>query len=322
MREQFARLAHVELDLDTVEELPGGLLGWRTRVAYAVGADGATGLHRHRSHDLEPVRHCPLGTPEVADARSAPSGATGVEVVHGDHETSVLARRPGPGRQARGRRPPDRVEVVDGPATVTHRLGAREFRVAAAGFWQVHPAALATFAAALLDAVASRSGETVLDLYAGAGPLTAVLADAVGPTGQVVGIESDAQAVADAGENLADLPQAAVRRGRVDAATLGALDLAPDVVVLDPPRAGAGTQTMAAILELAPRVIGYVSCDPATLARDVAVALDPGLATRLAARLRRLPDDSPRRVRRVTRPARIGHAPRLSPFAPQTPCCP
>ncbi len=152
----------------------------------------------------------------------------------------------------------------------------REFKVAAAGFWQVHPAALDTFAAALVAAVAPRPGETALDLFAGAGPLTAVLADAVGPAGQVVGIESDAQAVADAGENLADVPQAAVRRGRVDAATLAELDLAPDVIVLDPPRAGAGTQTMAAILDLAPRVIGYVSCDPATLARDVAVALSRG----------------------------------------------
>ena len=276
VREQFARLAHVELDLDTVEELPGGLLGWRTRVAYAVGADGVTGLHRHRSHELEPVQHCPLGALEVADARSAPAGATGVEAVRGDHEISVLARRPGPGRQARGRRPPDRIEVIDGPGTVTHRLGAREFRIAAAGFWQVHPAAVGAFAGALLDAVAPRPGESVLDLYAGAGPLTAVLADAVGPTGRVVGIESDAQAVADAGENLAELPQADVRRGRVDAASMAGIDLAPDVVVLDPPRAGAGTQTMAAILDLAPRVIGYVSCDPTTLARDVAVALERG----------------------------------------------
>jgi tRNA/tmRNA/rRNA uracil-C5-methylase (TrmA/RlmC/RlmD family) len=277
VREQFSRLAHVELDLDTVEELPGGLLGWRTRVAYAVGADGATGLHRHRSHDLEPVQHCPLGALEVADARSAPPGATGVEAVCGDdHEVSVLARRPGPGRQARGRRPPDRIEVVDGPAAVGHRLGAREFSVAASGFWQVHPAALEIFARALLDAVAPRPGESVVDLYAGAGPLTAVLAEAVGPTGHAVGIESDAQAVADAGDNLADLPQAVVRRGRVDAATVAALDVAPDVVVLDPPRAGAGAQTMAAILDLAPRVIGYVSCDPATLARDVAVALAQG----------------------------------------------
>jgi len=67
-----------------------------------------------------------------------------------------------------------------------------------------------------------------------------------------------------------------VRRGRVEPAGLAALDMRADVVVLDPPRAGAGRATMAALLDLAARAVGYVSCDPATLARDVAVALESG----------------------------------------------
>jgi tRNA/tmRNA/rRNA uracil-C5-methylase (TrmA/RlmC/RlmD family) len=276
VREQFRRLAQIEIDLDAVEELPGGLLGWRTRVAYGVARDGTVGLHRHRSHILEPVRSCPLGMPEVADARAAPAGATGVETVRGDGEVSVLARRPGSGRQARGRRPPDRTEVIDGPPVVHHRLGGRTFQVSAAGFWQVHPHALAAFSAALLEAVAPEPGDTVLDLYAGAAPLTAALADAVGPSGRVVGIESATSAVADAQVNLAGLPWAEVRRGRVDAALLRELDFRPDIVVLDPPRAGAGTETITALLDLAPRAIGYVSCDPATLARDVSTALTRG----------------------------------------------
>jgi tRNA/tmRNA/rRNA uracil-C5-methylase (TrmA/RlmC/RlmD family) len=62
----------------------------------------------------------------------------------------------------------------------------------------------------------------------------------------------------------------------VDPATLAGLDLRPDVVVLDPPRAGAGAATMAALLALGPRCVGYVSCDPATLARDVAAAARAG----------------------------------------------
>jgi tRNA/tmRNA/rRNA uracil-C5-methylase (TrmA/RlmC/RlmD family) len=277
VREQFRRLAGIDLDLPAVEELPGGLLGWRTRVAYAVARDGSVGLHRHRSHDLIPVRTCPLGTPAVADARPAPPGVTGIEAAQGDDGTvAVLAHRPGPGRQARGRRPPDRVEVVDGPARLPHTLGGRRFEVDAGGFWQVHPHALPAFAAALAEAVAPRPGETVLDLYAGAGPLTAVLADAVGPTGRVVGLESSAQAVADAQQNLADLPWVTVRRGRVEPGELAALDLRADVAVLDPPRAGAGRATMSALLELTDRAIGYVSCDPATLARDVAVAVQAG----------------------------------------------
>jgi tRNA/tmRNA/rRNA uracil-C5-methylase (TrmA/RlmC/RlmD family) len=277
VREQFARLAGLDLDLAAVEELPGGLLGWRTRIGWAVSADGTVGLHRHRSHEIEPVRQCPLGRAAVAAAPSPPAGATGVETVAGPgSELTVITRRPGAGRQARGRRPPDRTEVVAGPDRVRHELQARAFEVSATGFWQVHPAALPTFAAAIVAALAPRPGETALDLYAGAGPLTAVLGEAVGPSGRVVGIESSRAAVADAEKNLADLHQAEVRWGRVDARLLRSLDLQPDLVVLDPPRAGLGAAAVEALLALGPRRVAYLSCDPATLARDVAVATGAG----------------------------------------------
>jgi tRNA/tmRNA/rRNA uracil-C5-methylase (TrmA/RlmC/RlmD family) len=277
VREQFRRLAGLEIDLAEVEALPGGSLGWRTRIAFAVAADGTTGLHRHRSHELEPVAHCPLGVAGVARARSAPRDATGIEAVRGDDgAVSVLARRPGPGRQARGRRPPDRIEVVSGPSRVTHRLGERVLTSDAGVFWQVHPAAVSMFCDAVLAGVAPRDGETVLDLFCGAGALTVRLADLVGPSGHVLGIESAAQAVTDARANLADLPWASVRHGRVDPALIGALDLSPEIVVADPPRAGVGAATMRALIAARPRVIGYLSCDPATLARDVRAAVDGG----------------------------------------------
>jgi tRNA/tmRNA/rRNA uracil-C5-methylase (TrmA/RlmC/RlmD family) len=204
-------------------------------------------------------------------------GLIGVEAARGTApEVTLLAHRPGPGRQARGRRPPDRVEVLSGPERLRFDVRGRRFHVSAGGFWQVHPAAAEAFADALLDAVRPRAGERVLDLYAGAGALTAALAEAVGPTGQVLGVEASADAVRDAAENLRDLPWASVRRARVTAAELARLHTVPDVVVLDPPRAGAGPEVMRAILALRPRTVGYVSCDPATLARDVAAAAEAG----------------------------------------------
>jgi tRNA/tmRNA/rRNA uracil-C5-methylase (TrmA/RlmC/RlmD family) len=281
VREQFARLAAIDVAelLTEVEALPGGLLGWRTRIAYAVGPDARPGLYRHHSHEVEALDVCPLGVPGVGDAavlaREWP-GLTGIEVARGADGRSVLAHRPGPGRRGRGRRPPDRVDVVEGPARLRQRVGERDFTVAADGFWQVHPEAAPTFARAVLDGVRPAPGETVLDLYAGAGMLTAFLAEAVGTTGRVLGVESSRRAVADAAGNLADLPWAQVNCGRVDGLMLRRLGIAPDVVVLDPPRAGAGREVMAGLLALAPRVIGYAGCDPAALARDVRVALDGG----------------------------------------------
>src|SRR5205823_647678 len=128
--------------------------------------------------------------------------------------------------------------------------------------------------AVLLDQLRPQPGETALDLYAGAGLFTALLAEAVGPRGHVVGVESSRPAVADAAGNVADLPHAEVRHGRVSAGLVRELDVASDLVVLDPPRAGAGRDVMAAILAHGPRAIGYVACDPAALGRDVRVAVD------------------------------------------------
>lgn len=280
--EQFARIAGVDVrDLLTgVEELPGGLLGWRARVTYAVDAGGRPGLHRHRSAAVEHIDRCLLGAPGVGDAGVLGDrwpGLTGVEVDRGaDGAVTLLAHRPGRGRQPRGRRPPDRVAVLSGPARLRRELGGRTFTVTAGGFWQAHPAAAAALAGALLEAVRPAVGERVLELYAGAGAFTALLAAAVGATGAVAGVESAPAAVADAAQNLADLPQASVRQGRVSANSVAEALSEPDIVVLDPPRAGAGADVIRAILDLRPRAVGYVSCDPATLARDVAVAAEAG----------------------------------------------
>ncbi|HSR24263.1 MAG TPA: hypothetical protein VLW53_11985, partial [Candidatus Eisenbacteria bacterium] len=117
VREQLARIAGLDIDV-RVDPLPGGLLGWRTRIAYAVGADGVAGLRRHRSHDVEPLEGCPLGVAGVGDTpalRRRWPGLTGIEAVCGDDgAVTLLGHRPGPGPGGRGRRPPDRVETLEG----------------------------------------------------------------------------------------------------------------------------------------------------------------------------------------------------------------
>ena len=111
----------------------------------------------------------------------------------------------------------------------------------------------------------------VLDLYAGVGLFAGVLAGHVGPTGQVTAIEESPLAVRDARVNLRDLPNVTVVPGRVERVLGPGVDreLAADVVVLDPPRSGVGPEVVRRIAALAGRRIAYVSCDPATLARDL-----------------------------------------------------
>ncbi|MER7501780.1 class I SAM-dependent RNA methyltransferase [Nonomuraea pusilla] len=282
--EQLRRLAGVEREV-VVEEVPGAGdgLGWRTRVQFAVRPDGVVGLRKHRSHDIQPVDACLIAHPEVeavgAETRAWP-GAAGVEVIAssgGDHAV-VVTPRPRRGvevpdldtpasillDQGKGRTVPRR-----GTGTLRERVGEREFRVAGSGFWQVHPGAAETLLDAVLAYAAPEPGEWALDLYCGVGLFAAGLAEAVGPEGAVLGLESDAAAVRDARANLRDLPQARVERGRVEEG-LDRLQIErADLVVVDPPRAGLGREVVERVASLDATRIVYVSCDPATLARDL-----------------------------------------------------
>lgn len=296
VREQFSRLARVDLaDLGlgpVVEPVPGDRdgLGWRTRVEFAVDPDtGAAGLRRHRSHEVVPIARCLIASPGVTDAavtsRSWPT-AESVDVTetsHGEVVVTVL-----PAQAGRRRRIVEEVR------------GVGDFALDARGFWQVHPGAAATFVAVVLELLDPQPGERALDLYAGVGLFAVALADRVGPLGQVIAVESDREATAYARENLVEHRQALVLDGRVDdlfgvprrvkgrqsrrgprtrgPARSPLLPERADLVVLDPPRTGAGAGGVRAVSDLRPRAVAYVACDPAALARDTATFLESGYA--------------------------------------------
>jgi tRNA/tmRNA/rRNA uracil-C5-methylase (TrmA/RlmC/RlmD family) len=307
--EQLRRIGRVDPGEVEVEPVPGDLdgLGWRTRMRFAVDADGRPGLRRHRSHEVVPVSGCAIAHPELAavgvgDRRWPDVGAVEIAIGGGgpgddgggsgrpSRWDRLVVLEPS-GRRGRPEVPalPIPVSVAVRDRTGLHRIRGRtwlgervrvggrdvRFRVTGAGFWQVHPGAAQTLLEAVLDGVRARPGETVWDLYAGAGLFTAGLADAVGPSGAVVSVESDPRACADARRNLHDIPTVLLRRGTVRsvlaAAHDGSLPPRADVVVLDPPRSGAGREVTALVAGLGPRAVGYVACDPAALARDVAL---------------------------------------------------
>jgi tRNA/tmRNA/rRNA uracil-C5-methylase (TrmA/RlmC/RlmD family) len=288
VREQLARLAGLE-DVDlTVEELPGGPLRWRSRARFAVDRSGAAGLRRHRSHDVVVLDDCPITVETAAKAvlrqRWPGAGAVDVSVDSTGAVTTTRLDRRGHPTSSRVVRPGG--DLPEEPSTrAERRAGGRDWEVEGTGFWQVHPAAADALVAAVTDFAEVRPGETVLDLYAGVGLFGGALAPSAGPDGRVVCVESDEAACAAAEANLADLPQAEVWQGEIDAAGLGELlaelGSAPDVVILDPPRAGAGQAVSRLLAATAARAVVYVACDPAALARDVAAFADAGY--RLAA---------------------------------------
>ena len=281
VREQLSRLAGVDLPV-VVEALPGGPLRWRSRARFAVDRTGRPGLRRHRSHDIVPLEDCPITVEPAARAvlghRWPGAGAVDVAIDSAGVITTTRLDRRGAPQSTRVLRPG--ADVPEEPAGRAQRsAGGRDWEVEGTGFWQVHPAAADALVGAVSAFAAVRPGETVLDLYAGAGLFGGALAPRVGADGRVVCVESDPAACAAADANLADLPQAEVWQGDVDAPGLSELleELGrPDVVVLDPPRAGAGRDVSRVIAGAGPRAVVYVACDPASLARDVAAFTDAG----------------------------------------------
>jgi tRNA/tmRNA/rRNA uracil-C5-methylase (TrmA/RlmC/RlmD family) len=277
LAEQLHRLAGVDTPVQ-VEELPGGPLGWRNRVRLAVGEDGSAGLRAHRAHDVIPVADCllaPTGVLEpVLRRRWQPGDQVQVEL----DENGVTHISTG----HRGA-DPELDELADGQGgggagdPVVRSVRGRRWLVPPGAFWQVHPALAGT----LCDLVEQWSGAVpggrAWDLYGGAGVLASVLAGQVGPEGSVTVVESDPAAVSSGQEALGDLPQVAFRTGRVER-LLGTLaeEGRPDVVVADPPRKGLGRAVADRLAEVGPARLVHVACDPAALARDVALLAGHG----------------------------------------------
>ena len=285
---------------------------WRTRVSLHVDAAGRIGPFAARSHRVVEMGDLPLATEGIADLarqrRDAEPGRLDF-VQPSDGRVRVIARPepqrpsgrvPG-GRGARGPRrggsPAPGRTAVDPAAheTVVEEVAGRPFRVDAGGFWQVHRLAAQTLTDALLEALAEAGPDTVdpdawhLDLYGGVGLLAAAVAGAGGRGTRITTVESDPRATEHAGANLAEWVGARAETGRVDrwlaqlqtsASAAERARLQHGVVVLDPPRAGAGGEVVDRIAALAPAHVAYVACDPVALARDLATFRERGYAAR------------------------------------------
>lgn len=263
---------------------PERLLGWRSRVRYAVDAAGRAGLLQHRSHQVVAIDRCRIAHPGIQELdlldRQWPTTDAIEAVASTGGDVTVVARASGGGAL-----PPDDLAeaptlgagdrvLLDGPAEVTEVAAGRRWSVPPDAFWQVHPAAAETLTATVVDLLRPAAGEVSWDLYGGAGLFAAALARHT--RARTIVVESSPAGVAAARTNLADLPVEVVA-ARVDAALSRRRITGPvDLVVLDPPRSGAGAKVVRAIVAADPRAVAYVACDPAALARDVATFRELG----------------------------------------------
>ncbi|GGW51024.1 class I SAM-dependent RNA methyltransferase [Streptomyces xantholiticus] len=279
------------------DKLPAGEVpAWRTRVQYAVDADGRAGLRKHRSHEVQPIDHCMIAAPGVSELgvekREWPQMATveAIAATGSNDRQVVLTPRPGgrlplveldkPVSVLRVEERDGSVHRVHGRAFVRERADERTYRVGMGGFWQVHPQAADMLVKAVMQGLLPRKGDMALDLYCGVGLFAGALADRVGEKGAVLGIESGKRAVEDARHNLQHFDRVRIEQGKVESVLPRTGIEEVDLIVLDPPRAGAGKQTVKHLASLGARRIAYVACDPAALARDLAYFREGGYKPR------------------------------------------
>ncbi|WP_054814382.1 class I SAM-dependent RNA methyltransferase [Nocardia arizonensis] len=194
----------------------------------------------------------------------------------GDPAAAAEERRGAAARRAAAHAPRDEW-VIAGSGRAVEYVAGRRWEVSATGFWQAHRGAAQCYSDLVAQWAELRDGDVAWDLYSGAGVFAARLAEQVGPTGSVRAVESSRAAVADGRAALRDLPWLDLHAGRVERWIADhATGPAPAVVVLDPPRAGAGKEVIAALGEAGPARIVHIGCDPAAFARDLGLYLAAG----------------------------------------------
>lgn len=263
--EQFTRIAKMDLQVE-VEEV-GAPIGWRTRAIATTNRNGKLGFYKSRSHSIAPVDNCIIcvDTMQFSEIAARPlKGDVRVEISASNTGERTIALAPTRGEE--------KARVTEGPAVLHENVVGRTLEVSQEAFWQSHKQAPELLTKTILEFAQLQQGEHVLDLYGGVGLFTAAIIDQVGPTGHVDLIEGSKVATEDARRNFSQHKNITIATG--DVAKLLPRITSADVVVLDPPREGAGKDVVAQISALNPRAIVYVACDPAALARDTAYLQD------------------------------------------------
>ena len=259
--EQFSRIASMDVVVN-VEEVAEPL-HWRTRLIATTNREGNLGFFAARSHTVIPIDDCliavaSMNMQELAARRWKPD--IRVEVSASSNKERTIALSPKNGEE--------KARLTEGHQIMHEEVKGKTLEVSQNSFWQSHFSAPTVLTQAVLEFAQLIEGDHVLDLYGGVGLFASSMVELIGPSGRIDLLEGSKSATADAVRNFAKNPNVKILLG--DVAKLLPRVSNADVIVLDPPREGAGKIVVAELARLQPRAIVYVSCDPASLARDTA----------------------------------------------------
>jgi len=240
---------------------------YRNHMRFSVNREGQVGLTARHSHRVLPLAACPIAHPRINDALSilseAPQPPPQALVRYAD-ATGEMLLQPVPQAALRARLATAGLNIKDD--AIVEGLRGAQFRIRPSSFFQTNTRQAERMADLALAALPAGHDATLVDAYCGVGTFARLLAD---QAGRVLAIEESASAVRDAHANLSDMPNVEVVQAKVEDA-LPTIAERLDGLIIDPPRAGCQPPVLDALIVRRIPVVVYVSCDPDTLARDLA----------------------------------------------------
>ena len=260
IQDQFKRIAKIDINPDVISTEPFSGLHWRSRLDLAVSNNGKSGLYAHKSNDIIEIDECIIAVNEINRSEVFNKSWDGPNrlSISVSSENELNISRLG--------------KTILGSEVLKEIVEDNTYMISPKSFWQSHKNAPTLLLQQVIKYADIKSGDIVCDLYGGAGLFTASIAKLTGDTGEVHLVERDNDCIKDAIKMFQNKKNIIIYHGKVEQ-KLGKIKNI-DIIILDPPRNGAGKQVVNQIIDKNPKCIVYVSCNPASLARDTKILLE------------------------------------------------
>jgi len=231
---------------------------WRTKIRVIANDKGELGFRKYRSSEIQVIDKCLIAAEEINKSLNEVGkkiSGSEIELIKNNEEVIVLGK--------------DSKNIK-----INRTVNDDNYEASGSGFWQIHPKSLDVLSELIEKDIKKMSVESFLDLYSGVGVFSSVILK-IFPNASGFVIESDKESAESAKKNLSQFKKVKILKQKVENWIFTTREKF-DLIVLDPPRSGAGVKVMQSICKKAKQKIIYIACDPASLARDTAVAKENG----------------------------------------------
>ena len=260
IQDQFKRIANIDIDVEFFDIAPRSGLNWRTRFDFAISKNGKIGLFSSGSKKIIEIDKCLIAVNEINKSKIFKRKWKGLDrlKISSSNTNQTNIYRSG--------------KNISGPTILREKVNENNYDISPGSFWQSHRNAPEILIKKVLEFANFKLDECVCDLYGGVGLFTLPILNKIGPMGKIHLIENNIRCIKDARKIFKDRKNIVLHNGKVEQKLKDIYEI--DVIVLDPPRNGVSKKVINQIIEKMPRSIIYVSCNPASLARDTKILLE------------------------------------------------